>query len=58
MRTKSIKAIMATVHVPYGHGLAECNAAETQHSMEIYDPEIFATAVKALFEQRTIAFTD
>jgi len=58
MRTKSITAIMATMHVPYRIGLAEANATEHLRSMEIYDPKTFSAAVAALFEQRTIEFTD
>ena len=38
--------------------VAEGKAAELEHYMEIYDPKTFAAAVTALFEQRTIEFTD
>jgi len=58
MRTKSITAIMAAMHVPYRTGLAEGKAMELERSMEIYDPKTFTAAVNALFEQRTIEFTD
>jgi enoyl-CoA hydratase/carnithine racemase len=39
MRTRSIRAIMAAMHVPYGNGLAEGKAAELERYMEIYDPK-------------------
>lgn len=58
MRTKSITGIMAAMHVPYRLGLAEGKATELERSMEIYDPKTFKAAVDALFEQRTIEFTD
>jgi enoyl-CoA hydratase len=58
MRTKSIKGIMAAMHVPYRNGLAEGKATEHENYMEIYDPKTFIAAVTALFEQRTIEFTD
>ena len=58
MRTRSIRAIMAAMHVPYGNGLAEGKAAELERYMEIYDPKTFTDAVKALFDQRTIEFND
>ena len=58
MRTKSIKAIMGAMHVPYRLGLAEGKATEHENYMEIYDPKTFVAAVTALFEQRTIEFTD
>ena len=58
MRTKSIRAIMAAMHVPYRHGLAEGKAAELERYMEIYDPKTFTAAVTALFEQRAIEFLD
>ena len=58
MRTKSVRAIMAAMHVPYRNGLAEGKAAELEHYMEIYDPKTFVEAVTALFEQRTIEFVD
>src|SRR5262249_37345489 len=58
MRTKSITAIMAAMHVPYRNGLAEGKAMELERSMEIFDPKTFTAAVTALFEQRTIEFTD
>ena len=58
MRSKSIIAIMAAMHVPYRGGLAEGKATELERYMEIYDPKIFTDAVTALFEQRTIEFSD
>lgn len=58
MRTKSIRGIMSAMHVPYRDGLAEGKATELERSMEIYDPKTFVAAVNALFEQRTIEFTD
>jgi hypothetical protein len=58
MRTKSIKAIMGAMHVPYRLGLAEGTATEHENYMEMYDPKTFVAAVTALFEQRTIEFTD
>jgi len=58
MRTKSIRAIMGAMHVPYRIGLAEGKATEHENYMEIYDPKTFLAAVSALFEQRTIEFTD
>lgn len=58
MRTKSIRGIMTAMHVAYRQGLAEGKAAELACSMEIYDPRTFTAAVNALFEQRTIEFTD
>ena len=39
-------------------GLAEGKATEHENYMEIYDPKTFIAAVIALFEQRTIEFTD
>lgn len=58
MRTKSIRGIMGAMHVPYRIGLAEGKATEHENYMEIYDPKTFVAAVTALFEQRTIEFTD
>jgi enoyl-CoA hydratase/carnithine racemase len=58
MRTKSIRGIMTAMHVPYRNGLAEGKATEIARYMEIYDPKTFVAAVTALFEQRTIEFTD
>jgi len=58
MRTRSIKAIMGAMHVPYRLGLAEGKATEHENYMEMYDPKTFVAAVTALFEQRTIEFTD
>jgi enoyl-CoA hydratase/carnithine racemase len=58
MRTKSIHGIMTAMNVPYRNGLAEGMAAELECYMEIYDPKTFTTAVTALFERRTIEFTD
>lgn len=58
MRTKSIAAIMAAMNVPYSNGLAEGKAVELERYMEIYDPTTFVEAVTALFEQRTIEFSD
>jgi enoyl-CoA hydratase/carnithine racemase len=58
MRTKSIIATMHAVHVPYRNGLAEGKAVEFERYMGIYDPKTFAAAVTALFEQRTMEFTD
>ncbi len=58
MRTKSIKGIMTAMHVPYRNGLAEGMAAELERYMEIYDPKTFTAAVTALFDRRTIEFTD
>ena len=58
MRTKSIKAIMGAMHVPYRIGLAEGKATEHENYMEIYDQNTLLAAVSALFEQRTIEFTD
>ena len=58
MRTKSIRAIMAATHVPYRIGLAEGKSTEHENYMEIYDQKTFVTAVNALFEGRTIEFTD
>ena len=58
MRTKSIRGIMTAMHVPYRIGLAEGMATEHERYMEIYDPKTFVAAVTALFEQRTIEFTD
>jgi len=58
MRTKSIVASMNAIHVPYRNGLAEGKATELERYMEIYDPETFASAVTALFEQRPYEFTD
>jgi hypothetical protein len=49
---------MTTMHVPYRSSLAEGMAAELERSLEIYDPKIFKDAVTALFEQRSIAFTE
>jgi len=39
-------------------GVAEGKATEHENYMEIYDPKTFIAAVTALFEQRTIEFTD
>ncbi len=58
MRTKSIRATMAAMHVPYHKGLAQGKATELERYMEIYDPKTFIAAVTAFFEQRTIEFTD
>jgi len=58
MRTKSIKGIMAAMHVPYRNGLAEGKATELERYMDIYEPKTFVAAVTALFEQRTIEFND
>lgn len=58
MRTKSIKGIMTTMHVPDRNQLAEGKAVELERYMEIYDPKTFTAAVTALFQQRTIEFTD
>jgi enoyl-CoA hydratase len=58
MRTRSIKAIMGAMHVPYRIGLAEGKATEHENYMEIYDPKTFVAAVTALFEQSTVEFTD
>jgi enoyl-CoA hydratase/carnithine racemase len=58
MRTKSIRCIMGAMHVPYRIGLAEGKATEHENYMEMYDPKTFVAAVTALFEQRTIEFTD
>ena len=58
MRTRSIKCIMGAMHVPYRIGLAEGKATEHENYVESYDPKIFIAAVTALFEQRTIEFTD
>ncbi len=58
MRTKSIKGIMSAMHVPYRNGFAEGKAVELERSMEMFKPQTFTTAVTALFEQRTIEFTD
>jgi enoyl-CoA hydratase/carnithine racemase len=58
MRTKSVAAIMEAMHVPHRIGLDEGKAVEHERSMEIYDPETFVAAIKALFEQRTIEFAD
>ena len=58
MRTRSIKCIMGAMHVPYRIGLAEGKATEHENYMEMYDPKTFVAAVTALFEQRTIEFTD
>ena len=58
MRTKSITGIMGAMHVSYRIGLAEGKATEHENYMEIYDPKTFIDAVTALFEQRTIEFTD
>jgi enoyl-CoA hydratase len=58
MRSKSISAILATFNTHYQIGLAEGKATELERSMEIFEPETFVAAVKALFEQRRIDFTD
>ena len=58
MRTRSIKCIMGAMHVPYRIGLAEGKATEHENYMEMYDPKTFVAAVTALFEQKTIEFTD
>ena len=58
VRTRSIRAIMGAVHVPYRIGLAEGKATEHENYMEAYDQKTFITAVTALFDQRTIEFTD
>ena len=58
MRTKSIKCTMGAMHVPYRIGLAEGKATEHENYMEMYDPRTFVAAVTALFEQKTIEFTD
>ena len=58
MRTKSIRGIMGAMHVPYRIGLAEGKATEHENYMEIYDQKTFIAAVTALFDQRTIEFTD
>jgi len=58
MRTKSIRCIMGAMHVPYRIGLAEGKATEHENYMEMYDPKTFVAAVSALFEQKTIEFTD
>ena len=55
---QSIKCIMGAMHVPYRLGLAEGKAMEHENYMEMYDPKTFLAAVSALFEQRTIEFTD
>jgi hypothetical protein len=49
---------MAAMNVPYSNGLAEGKAVELERYMEIYDPRTFVNAVIALFEQRTIGFSD
>jgi len=46
------------MHVPYRVGLAEGKATEHENYMEIYDPKMLTAGVTALFEQRTIEFTD
>jgi hypothetical protein len=58
MRIKSIRGIMTAMHVPYRHGLAECEATELECYVEIYDPKTLVAAATALFERRTIEFTD
>jgi enoyl-CoA hydratase/carnithine racemase len=58
MRTESIRATMAAIHVPYRDSVTVGKATELEQYMAIYDPKTFAAAVTALFEQRTIAFTD
>jgi enoyl-CoA hydratase len=58
MRTKSIAGIMVAMHVPYRTALAEGKATEIERYMEIYDPQTFTAAVTALFEGRSIEFTD
>jgi enoyl-CoA hydratase/carnithine racemase len=58
MRSKSISGILAAFNSHYQIGLAEGKATEIERSMEIYDPETFVAAVKALFEQRRIEFND
>jgi hypothetical protein len=49
---------MPAMHVPYRIGLAEGKATEHENYMEICDPKTFIAEVTALFEQRTIEFTD
>ena len=49
---------MGAMHVAYRLGLAEGKATEHENYMEMYDPKTFVAAVTALFEQRTIEFTD
>jgi enoyl-CoA hydratase/carnithine racemase len=58
MRSKSISAILAAFNTHYQIGLAEGKATELERYMEIYDPQTFVAAVKALFEQRRIDFAD
>jgi enoyl-CoA hydratase len=58
MRSKSISAILAAFNAHYQIGLAEGKGIELERYMEIYAPETFVAAVKALFEQRRIDFTD
>ena len=58
MRTRSIRAIMAAMHVLYGNGLVEGKAAELERYLEIYYPKTFTDAVKALFDQHSIEFND
>jgi enoyl-CoA hydratase/carnithine racemase len=58
MRTKSIAAIMTAMHVPYRVGLAEGFAVEHERYMEIYDADTFVAAIRALFEGRTVEFSD
>jgi enoyl-CoA hydratase len=58
MRSKSICAILAAFNMHYQMGLAEGKATELERYMEIYAPETFVAAVKALFEQRRIEFND
>jgi enoyl-CoA hydratase/carnithine racemase len=58
MRSKSISAILAAFNTHYQIGLAEGKATELERYMEISQPETFVAAVKALFEQRRIDFSD
>jgi enoyl-CoA hydratase len=58
MRSKSISAILAAFNAHYQIGLAHGKATEFERYMEIYAPETFMAAVKALFEQRRIDFDD
>jgi enoyl-CoA hydratase len=58
MRTKSIAAIITSMNVPYRIGVAEGYAVEHERSMEIYDPDTFVPAIRALFEGRTVEFSD
>jgi enoyl-CoA hydratase/carnithine racemase len=58
MRTKSISAIITAMNVPYRIGLAEGYAVEHERYMEIYDPDTFVEAIRALFDGRTVEFSD